>query len=159
MSFTSSNIAHLDRKSLANPQRMQLAEQWRQDWVVNAEEGTTVDDVLNPTYWASVATQFQVFDKIEVRLETGEWILELIVMSVGRTHATVYLAKRYDLKELADPGDQHDHRSDFEVIWRGIQLKFGVQRRSDKAWIQDGFKSKDLAQSWLENYERTIGSN
>ena len=97
MSFTSTSTAPTDRKSLANPQRMQLAEQWRQDWVVNAEEGTTVDDVLNPTYWASVATQFQVFDKIEVRLETGEWILELIVMSVGRTHATVYLAKRYDL--------------------------------------------------------------
>lgn len=156
MSFTSTSTAPTDRKSLANPQRMQLAEQWRQDWVVNAEEGTTVDDVLNPTYWASVATQFQVFDKIEVRLETGEWILELIVMSVGRTHATVYLAKRYDLKELADPGVQQDFPKAFEITWRGIQRKFCVKRIADDTYVQESLPTKEAAQVWLDSHERAM---
>ena len=60
------------RAVILNPQRIGLAEQLMQHWVVNAEEGTTVADVLDPGYWAHCAAQMQVYDRIDVRLETGE---------------------------------------------------------------------------------------
>ena len=156
MSFTSSNTTSNGGKALINPQRMQLAEQWRQDWVVNAEEGTTVDDVLNPVYWSSVAAQFQVFDQIDVRLETGEWILKLIVMKVERTRAIVYLAERHDLKELKDPDVPHDRPSEFEIAWRGIQRKFCVKRIADDTYVQEHLLTKEAAQTWLDSHEKAM---
>lgn len=151
--------AHPEIKPLVNPQRVQLAEHGRQDWVVNAEEGTTVQDVLETSYWASVAPMFQVFDKIEVRLETGEWILELIVMEVGRTYARVHVATRHNLRDASVPVREPKEPAVHEVKWLGIQRKFCVQRISDGAYLQENFKAKELAQSWLENYERTIASS
>src|SRR5438270_251157 len=42
---------------ILNPQRIGLAEQLRQDWVVNAEERTTIEEVMDPQYWAHIAAQ------------------------------------------------------------------------------------------------------
>ena len=67
-----SEVKELKRAVILNPQRRGLAEQMRQDWVVNAEEGTSVQDVLDPSYWAHIAAELQQYDHIEVRLETGE---------------------------------------------------------------------------------------
>ena len=38
----------------------------------------------------------------EVREETGAWILNLIVMDVGRNYARVYVASKYDFSEVDD---------------------------------------------------------
>ena len=77
------------RVVILNPSRLQGAEYARQDWVVNAEEGTKISDVLDPAYWAHTSAQMKPYDRIEVRLETGEWILELLVLSADRNWARV----------------------------------------------------------------------
>jgi hypothetical protein len=141
------------RVVILNPQRMGLAEQLRQDWVVNAEEKTTVQDVLNPGYWAHMAAQLQPYDHIEVRLETGEWALELIVLSVGRNYAQVFLAHKYDFAEV-DP-TRDDIGITHKVEWKGPQKKHCVIRLSDSAVIQDGFSAKVDANQWLDNYLKT----
>ena len=137
-----------------NPQRMALAEQWRQDWVVNAEEGTTIEEVLDPSYWAHMAAHLQQFDRIEVRMETGQWVAELITKQVGRNWAAVHLVVKHDLEASQDltPDTAKKH----EVVWRGSQHKHCVVRLADKEILQSGISSKTEAQAWLDNYERTI---
>lgn len=142
----------LKRALILNPQRMGLAEQLRQDWVVNAEEGTAVQDVLDPSYWAHMAAQLQVYDHIEVRLETGAWLLELIVLDVGRNYARVYVAQKYDFAEVdvTAPSNAITHRVD----WKGPQRKHVVIRLSDSAVLQEGFSDKKEAIAWMENHIR-----
>jgi hypothetical protein len=64
--------------------RMHLREQVRQDWVIDAAAGTTIEDVLDPQYLAHLATGIELYSRIEVLIESGEWMLELLVMGVGR---------------------------------------------------------------------------
>lgn len=141
------------RDLILAPARMNLAEQWRQDWVVNAEKGTLVDDVMRPSYWAHMAEQMQPLDDVEVRLETGEWVLELKVLAVGRNFAQVYLKHRYDLVDATRPdAPQAQHRVDY----LGPQRKHVVIRNSDSAAIKEGFSKKAEAQAWLDSHEAMI---
>lgn len=141
------------RALILNPQRMGLAEQLRQDWVVNAEEGTTVKDVLEPGYWSHMSSQMQPYDRIDVRLETGEWLLELIVISVGRNWATVFLANKHELQpavENVPSAIKH------KVEWKGPQHKHVVIRLADNVVVQSGFSEKSAAQEWLAHHERVL---
>lgn len=147
-----SEVKSEKRAVILNPQRMGLAEQMRQDWVVNAEEGTTVQDVIDTGYWAHIASQLQVYDHIEVRLETGEWILELIVLDVGRNYARVYVANKHDFAEVQK--DTPTNAITHKVEWKGPQRKHVVVRLSDSAAIQEGFSTKTEATTWLENHLR-----
>lgn len=133
--------------------RIKPAEVLRRDWVVNAEAGTTVEDILRPGYWAHVAAGFAIFDHIEVRIETGEWIVNLIVTESGRNFAKVFLAHKYDLTQtpkLAAPAEAH------KVVWKGTHHKHCVVRLSDDATLESGFDKKDAAEAWLRNYEKGI---
>jgi hypothetical protein len=141
------------RAVILNPQRMALAEQWRQDWVVNAEEGTSIEDVLDPEYFSHMASQMQQFDRIEVRMETGEWVAELIVKAVGRNWVSCHLIVEHQLEVVSDaPAATIKH----DVMWRGQHHKWCVKRKSDGEVLQAGMASKDDAETWLKNYESTI---
>lgn len=135
------------------PARMALREQLRQDWVVNAEAGTTIEDVLEPQFWAHMATQLEPYARVEVLLETGEWMLELMVVSIGRNWAKVQVLHHYELEKRAEtlPAAQK-HR----IEWKGPQLKHVVIRNSDNAAIQDGFAKKVEAEAWLAQYETKV---
>lgn len=139
------------RAVVLDPQRMQLAEQWRQDWVVLAEPGTRIEDITEPAYWAHMAGRLQQFDRIEVRAETGEWLVELIVVSAGRNWAQLHIAHKFDLNERTKAAPRAAAHT---VEWKGPQRKFSVIRTSDGAVLQEGFGSKPEAQVWLENHER-----
>ena len=138
------------RVVILNPQRIGLAEQKRQDWIVDAEEGTTIEDVLNPAYWAHCAAQMSVFDNIFVRLETGEWMVHLIVLQTGRNYLRAHLAHQYDFTnaDTSTPANAITH----VVEWKGPVKKHVVIRKADGAVIQDGFSGKNEAQQWLTNY-------
>lgn len=132
--------------------RMGLAEHKRQDWVVDAEEGVTVERILESDYWAYVAGKLQLHDRIEVRQETGEWILELIVVGSGKNWARVYLAAKHDLTDSA--ADVPSTAIKHKVVFKGHHKKHCVIRIADSALIQEGFASKGLAEEWLLNHER-----
>lgn len=143
------------RAVFLDPQRMGLAEHRRQDWVVNAAAGTTREDVLNPQYWAHMAAQMQPYDRIDVRLETGEWMLELLVGGVGRNWAQVHLLHQHELTKIADAMP----RAQLHIVeWKGPQRKWAVIRLSDGAIIQDGKQSRAEAQAWMEHHEKVIGT-
>lgn len=131
--------------------RIQLAEHLRQDWVVNAEAGSTVEDILRPGYWAHCAQHMTMYDTVQVRLETGEWICDLFVMEVGRNYAKMHLAHKYDLTAgpaVVIPPEAH------RIEFKGPQLKHVVIRVADGAVIQDGLSKKEDAILWLRNYEK-----
>lgn len=140
----------IKRVVILNPQRMKLAEYERQEWVCNAEEGTTIHDILDPQYWAHMAPQMRPYDRIEVRIDTGEWFAELIVLSCERNWARVHLLR---CEELASPTEDMLPTSKFKVEWKGPQRKWEVIRLADSEAIQSGLADRQAANMWLRNYE------
>lgn len=143
------------KRSASIPEaRMQLAEVKRQDWVVDAEAGTTVEDVLSSGYFAHMAARMAINDRIEVRLETGEWILELIVLDVGRNWAKCFVAQHYDLTKAPKTAAVPDA---FRIEFKGPHRKHAVIRNSDNSVVKEEFARKPEAEAWLKSYETSIG--
>jgi hypothetical protein len=133
------------------PQRIGLAEHRRQDYVVDAEEGTDVSELLDPAYWAHCSAGFQQFDRVEVRMETGEWIAELVVLQAGRNWAQMFLIAKHDLvKAAAAPVPASKYR----VEWKGPARKHVVIRSLDSQVLQEGFTTKVEAEQWCINHEK-----
>ncbi len=127
------------RVVILNPQRLGLAGAMRQDWVVNVEEGTRPDDLLEPQYWSHCSVQFQQFDHLECRWENGERIVSLIVVETGRNWARMHMAGHIDFgAPIVLTGAAAKH----EVQWKGPQRKHIVVRLSDQQAIQEGFATK-----------------
>lgn len=132
--------------------RIGLVEHRRQDWVAIADESHTLDDVMDPMYWAHVSGRFQQYDRIEVRQESGEWIVDLILVEVGRNYARVIVAAKHDLRGLESlaPAAAVKHK----VERKGDHKKWCVIRIADNALIQEGMLTKAQAEEWLANHER-----
>lgn len=143
------------RARMLPPHRMQLAETWRQDWVVNAEAGTKMEEVADPGFFALVCSQFQPYDRIEVRVESGEWVLELMVLQVERTWCRTHLLQAHKLTSdvAAIPQAAPRHK----IEHKGTMKKWTVIRIADGAAVQEGFASQKAAADWLDGYERTVG--
>ena len=134
------------------PQRKALAESARQDWVVTVEDGTSIDEVLDPAFWSLVCNDFQPMDRVDVRVDTGEWMAELVVLVVERTWCKVHMLHFY---ELGTPGEAPAVAARFRIEWKGAVRRFAVIRVSDGEPVQEKFQSRADAVAWLGQYERT----
>lgn len=135
-----------------NPMRVKLAEVDRQDWVATAEMGTTLEQIIEPSYWAHMASKLKPYDHIEVRVDDGIWLAQLLVKEAGRNWAAVLMLQSYKL-ETADVAQTRS--SKYKIDWKGPHLKFCVIRLEDGERLQEQMTKRD-AQVWLENYERTV---
>lgn len=134
--------------------RMRLAEFDRQEWVANAEFGTTVDDIQEPGYWAHMAAQLKPYDHIEVRAEDGTWIAHLVVMGCDRTWAKVVVDRVMTLttKDVA-----MSQASKYEIAWKGPQHRHAVIRSADREMVKSGFQTREEAGLWMREYEKVTG--
>lgn len=143
------------REAVLVRQRMGLAEHKRQDWVIDAEQGTLPDDVMKTEYWAHVAAEFSQWDTVEVREESGAWIMKLRITACDRNWARMYAEAFYDLSKVSTLAP--DDAVKYHVVFRGSHKKHCVVRISDGALLQEGFQTKALAEEWLRNHERVTG--
>jgi len=143
------------RAVVVMPARMQSSEFLRQDWVVTAEEGTLIEDVLDPGYWTHMAAQMEPYARVDVRIDTGEWFLELLVLQVGRNWAKVHVLHKHQL-EAFDPEAGTGSRC--EVKWGGPSDKYRVVRKADNEIISKGHSSRGDAEAAMAQYEKTVAT-
>lgn len=135
------------------PARMQLAEQWRQEWVANAPEGATVEDIVKPEFWALMSSQFKPYDRIEVRADDGSWMAELVVLNCDRTWAKVCLLKEY---KLASTEAIQTPNAKYEIKWRGPHHKWSVIRLADDNCIKSECATREEAAFWLKEHDKAM---
>ncbi len=140
------------RDVMLNPERMIVAEYERNEWMCTAAYGTTVEDVLLPGYWAHVAPQLKPYDHIEVRVDDGAWLLQLLVVDVSRSWARVHVLAQHMLT-TADVSLTEAERH--EVRFKGAHYKYCVIRNSDGAVVKDKFSKKEEAYLWMHDHEKT----
>lgn len=134
------------------PERIGLAEEKRQDWVVDLPFAHTLEDALDPGYWAHVAGTMQPGDHIELRAEDGSWRADLVVDFCERNYARVVL--KHLLKMQADtqaPTTSIKHK----VEWKGNYNRYCVIRTSDEKMLQSGFRTRAEADHWLTEHEKS----
>jgi hypothetical protein len=140
-------------KQLA-PQRRKLAEYARQHHVVTVEDAEHPEDFLQPEFWALIAKDMQVGDRVDVQDDELTFFGEYLVMACDRTWA-----KLHKLHETAlVPPKEAAVSPDFDIQYKGPHLKYCVIRKSDKSIVHEGAASRVDANSWLLGYARTTGA-
>jgi len=139
-----------------NMNRMKSGDFVRTLWVVTAEQGTTKEDIMNPSYWSHVAAQFRPYDRIEVRVDDGVYFAELLILACDRTWAKVKELSFHSLTNSDVSMTQaEEEMAEFEVLWKGPVNKFSVIRKSDSTVIKNKME-KDEANKFLAGYKKTI---
>lgn len=132
--------------------RFGLSEHKRHDWVADVAPDVTVEDVLNPAFWAHVSEQMDPLDTIEVRWEDGSKIVQLRVLWCERAFAKVKLISKEDLGDLSANAEAKSEL--YRVEWKGPTMRHAVIRNSDNAILQSGFRERVLAAAWLSEHEK-----
>lgn len=136
--------------------RFSLDEHVNQNWTLTVESGTTLDAVLKPEYLANVSARLRPYDRIRVRVDTGEWYAELLVLTCGRVWAKLVPIFTVDLAPKEIEVLESEICDQFFIQWRGPHLRFCVLRKLDKEPIKEQLQSREEADSWLSSYTRTL---
>lgn len=132
------------------PHRVKPAEYLRTIHVATPEAGTTVEDLLDPTFWAHCARGFHISDRIEVIPEDNAYYAELYVQEVSRNSVKVVLFAHH---VLAPQEEESAGTDEYAIRWSGPHTKYRVVRKKDNAVLQDGFTDTASARKWLSTYE------
>jgi len=138
--------------SKLDPARFALGEQVNQYWTVTVESGTTLEDVMRPEFLANVAARLRPYDRISVRVDTGEWYAEFLVVACGRVWAKLVATMELDFTDRNIEVSELNGSEDFFVKYRGPHLKFCVIRKADNEPIKERLDSMAEANSWLAAY-------
>lgn len=133
------------------PERMKLAEYERNDWVVTAEQGTTQDDIVNTAYFAHMAMNMKPYDRVEVRIDDGSWIADMVVLQVERNWVRTKILAYH---ELADSTATGAGPSAYTVEFKGPHLKWCIIRKSDQERIKTGFSDRAAGEAAKADLER-----
>lgn len=137
------------------PDRFGLSEEKRRDWIADIPDTVSIDEIMDPSYWAHIASQMQPMDHIEARREDGAWIAYLVVQFCEKNYATVVLDRRLNLTQEGDiPASSIKHY----VKWKGPVLKWVVIRSHDSQILKDLMLSRDEAAAWMIDHEKTLGN-
>jgi hypothetical protein len=129
--------------------RFKPAEQISLTFIATAHENTFPEDLLDPAYFAHVASDLRPYYKIEARADDGTWFAEFLVLEVGRNWVRTYMLAKHMLTTSDVAMTQAAALSPYEVKWRGPHCKWSVIRKADKSVVHEGEESQPGADKWM----------
>jgi len=120
-------------------------------WYVEAEMGTTVEQVMDESYFANISMHLRAGATITVMPDDMAWKLELHVSGSGNKWAHVVKLNYYDLTPATPPVKLP---SIYKVEYAGSHHKFRVLREGNM--LKDGFETESLAARWAKNHEDAV---
>lgn len=137
-----------------DPARFGLTEYLNSSWTVTVEAGTSLEDVLNPAFFANVAAKMHPYDHIRVRVDTGEYYAELLVLDCSRNWARTVIL--YQAKLSAEESELPPVDDQYEIKMLGAHKKWCVIRKSDKEAIKEQFSNRAEASAWLASHLKLV---
>lgn len=141
-------------KLTPNQQRVNLAEYRRQEWVVTPEAGTSLENLLDPTYWSHVSGRMKPMDIVEVFIEDGSAYYRLMVTACSRIAANMIVLYSKALTEQEQETFNTPAAAgsiEYEAKWQGPAERWIVLRTKDKTKVKTGFGSKEEAASYIRD--------
>ncbi len=142
--------------STLSPSKLQAAGHYRQTWEVVADAGTTLEDLLRPSFWLHVAAKLRRMSVINVLSEDETWFAELIVLASGIGFAKVKMLRFVEFYEAEEAATEETAAFTTEVKWSGPHAKHRVIRKEDGTVLKEGFANKVDAESWQRQHEAMI---
>lgn len=118
-------------------------------YFVEAEHGTTIEQLSHPQYFTHcIAIGLRPTDRLEVHEESGAWIVELLVVSVGQNSVETEVLFTHDfLAKGKLIGQPTADEKDYFVAWGGPGHKWRVMRADEV--VHYGLQSRMQANEWL----------
>ena len=147
----------LQGRALLSKQLQQVAFH-HNEWCADVEAGIQVERILNPDFWAHVATKLKRGDIIRVIPQDMSWFAELLVAGSTKVAAHVIPLRIQDLTEKKSKiaSDDDTGNALYFTKWRGPRALWCVLRRSDNAVLAEKLGSKDMAAQWISDFEKGI---
>jgi hypothetical protein len=134
--------------------RFQQAVSKHNTWSATPDIGTTFEDVLQPDYWAHIATRFRPTDLIEVHPEDGSYFAVLYVRQSDRLWAKVAVVQHVQFEQPAEAREDNE----FTVKHNGRFHKWIVLRNSDREILAKELETRADAERWIDDYRRKVAA-
>lgn len=141
----------------AAPSRLRQQEFVQTVWSYVAETGTTVEDLLRPDFWSTIAgpgARLRRMDKVCVVLDDESFYAELLILSVGTGWAKMAVISKVDLEAQSEA----DETAPFYVKWGGPHLKWTVIRRKDSERVKEKLEAKAEAEQWARDHTSAMAA-
>jgi hypothetical protein len=143
------------KRVVLHAMRFKQAEFVRHIYHVIPEQGVTLEDVLQVSYWSQIAGQLEVGDHVEVYPEDQTYWAHLLVIDCNRLEARMQILNYVEIgANAASP--LSEETLVYFVKWRGPQFKWAICRKADGSSVKDGFASRDKASAGLSDYLKAL---
>lgn len=131
------------------------AEFARQSFRVTPPEGTKIEEMLEPEYWAHVARKFIPYDILEVVPEDGSFYARLLVLNTSKLWAKMQKLEYIELsakKPVQASGK-------YEPKYGGPSAKWRAVNKSDGSIVStESFQTRDEAEAYIEKLNKEMAA-
>lgn len=141
------------------PTRLQEDGYHRTCWVATVEAGTTMDDLLRPSFWTNLCgpgNRLRRMDRISILIDDESFYAELLVLAVGVGFAKMAKLLQVDIDTAGTAQDAEE--LPVFAKWGGPHLKWTVVRKSDRERIKDQLESREIAEQWARDHSRAMAA-
>jgi hypothetical protein len=132
-------------KPAKKPTNIEESTYARTVWQVKPEIKATIQDLLNPDYWAHVAKQLKAGDRIEAVPDDRHYFAEFFVLAASSNWAKLVLLREITLIKDNNPMEKEG----FIVKFAG-QHKWRVEK--DGEVLSKNHDDQKSAAAWLANH-------
>jgi hypothetical protein len=122
-------------------------------WAVVIPADVSIETVLEPAFWANVATQLRVADLVDVHSDGRDFYAKLYVREVARARVSVAQIQYVEfgaLAETSEPAAAH------RIRYAGPHNKWIVERISDHRIVRERCETKEDAETALKAIENSL---
>lgn len=131
------------------------AEFARQSFRVTPPSGTTIEQMLEPEYWAHVAGKFTPYDILEVVPEDGAFYARLLVLNTAKLWAKMHKLEYVELS-LVKKVVAADK---YEAKFFGPGAKWRAINKSDGSLVSnDSFQTREDAELYIEKVSKELAA-
>jgi hypothetical protein len=120
------------------------------EWAIVVPSGTTIETILDPAYYANVASSLRIADSITAHWDDRSALAKLYITDTARTRVSV--SKIFHV-ELDAPAESSEPKA-YRVRYDGPHTKWCVVRVSDGRVVKDGCETKESAEIAMRAHEQ-----
>lgn len=136
-------------RQVQRPMQLNLEAHYTQRYAIFVPATTTMDDVLQPGWWAHVAKKLRPCDEVKIIPEDMAWRAVVFVRAVGRVEAIVQMIEFTEIggHEAIAAAD-----APYYAKYGSPSVMFRVHRRDNNEVVKDHFQTREQAERWILNH-------
>lgn len=132
--------------------RLGLAAEKRNEWVIWCKIETEPEDVLKPEFWEHIARHFKRGDIVEVMPDDLAWEMNVRVLDMGSNWASV--VKRHFVEHEKREKVKSELPVHYKIDWAGQTDMFRVTFKGEN--LKKGFATEKLARQFVDNHASAL---